>query len=297
MTSKIIACVWDFDKTLIPGNMQDPLFKMYNVHPDEFWKEVNNLSVYYQEQGIRASGAHLYLNHILTYTNYNVFPGLTNTVLRNLGKEVEFCEGIPDFLAELTDFVGKRFGLYEITLEHYVLSTGMVEMIKGSGLAELVDGVWGAELIEMPAPPRYIAESQGRPEKEGAAVCQIGMITDKTTALFEINKGVNKDNSITVNSFVPYENRRIPFEHMLYIADGESDIPAFSVVNKYGGTSFGVYSETNVASQEQIRRLSKEGRISDFGPSVYVRNGPTAMKIKQHIERIGIDILKQLNSK
>jgi len=33
----VIAIIWDFDKTLIPGYMQLPLFRHFGVDPHQFW--------------------------------------------------------------------------------------------------------------------------------------------------------------------------------------------------------------------------------------------------------------------
>ena len=94
----IIAVIWDFDKTLIPGYMQTPLFNHYGVDEGTFWKEVNGLEKEYQARGAEfVSNENLYLNHILTYVKHGIFKGLNNALLRKLGSKIQFCEGLPDF--------------------------------------------------------------------------------------------------------------------------------------------------------------------------------------------------------
>ena len=58
----IIACIWDFDKTLIPDYMQTPLFEKYNIDERLFWKEVNMLPEIYSKKGIKVSSDAIYLN-------------------------------------------------------------------------------------------------------------------------------------------------------------------------------------------------------------------------------------------
>ena len=97
----IIACVWDFDKTLIPGYMQTPVFEEYGIDEKLFWKEVNMLPAIYAKRGIRVSPETVYLNHILSFVKSGHMAGLSNAKLRELGGRLAFCEGLPDFFDDL----------------------------------------------------------------------------------------------------------------------------------------------------------------------------------------------------
>lgn len=90
MEQNTIAVIWDFDKTLIPGYMQDPLFEKYGVDSEQFWKEVNSLPEKYQKRGIRVGKDTIYLNHILTCVQQGIFKDLSNSILNNLGEQLEF---------------------------------------------------------------------------------------------------------------------------------------------------------------------------------------------------------------
>ena len=92
-TQTVIALVWDFDRTLIPGNMQDPIFDAYDVDPDDFWGEVDGLVEYYQRQGVRIQRDIAYLGHLLTYVRDGVFKGLTNERLLELGDARKAARG------------------------------------------------------------------------------------------------------------------------------------------------------------------------------------------------------------
>ena len=94
----IITCIWDFDKTLVPGYMQEPLFAKFKVDPNKFWKEVQALPEYYKRDGMSLIASDtVYLNHILTYTREGVFEGLNNDTLRRLGAKISFYPGLPEF--------------------------------------------------------------------------------------------------------------------------------------------------------------------------------------------------------
>ena len=102
----IIACIWDFDKTLSPGYMQAPIFELYEVDPKKFWKEVDELPNHYKKDGLDLiSTDTLYLNHLLTYTKQGKFKALNNTRLKELGDKIELYDGLPEFFNQL-----KRFG-------------------------------------------------------------------------------------------------------------------------------------------------------------------------------------------
>lgn len=238
--SNIIAVVWDFDKTLVNGYMQDPIFEKYGVDASDFWKEVNDLpNRYLEEQSVKVNKDTVYLNYFIRKARDGEFKGLNNATLRQLGKELRFYDGIPEIFEKTKRLVENdvTYKEYNIKVEHYIVSTGMTEVIKGSSVMKYVEDVWGCELIE---------ETDEKGEKQ---ISEIGYTIDNTTktrALFEINKGVNKHPELEVNTKVPEEMRRVHFTNMIYIADGPSDIPAFSVVNKNGGATFGIYPKCDL---------------------------------------------------
>ncbi len=286
----IVACVWDFDKTLIPGYMQWPIFRHFDVDEKIFWREVNLLPEIYKKRGQVVSTDIIYLNHILTYVRNGLFPGLNNALLRKLGAQLTFYQGLPEFFQTLKDLVARNplYARFEIRLEHYVISTGLAEMIRGSAIAPHVEGVYGCEFIEDPLPPRF--EEQKEFELDSAAeVGQIGQIVDntiKTRFIFEINKGTNKIDSIDVNSKIAPEDRRIPIENMIYIADGPSDVPVFSVVRKHGGQAYAVYEPKNEKEFAQNDELRSGGRVDHFGRADYREKSDTFMWLTSHVRQI-----------
>ena len=110
--------------------------------------------------------------------------------------------------------------------------------------------------------------------------------TTKTRALFEINKGTNKNPAIDVNANIAPEDRRIPFQNMIYIADGPSDIPSFSVVKKGGGKAYGVYNPARTDEFAQNDRLRQVGRIDHYGPADYSPGSSTFQWLRLHIQAI-----------
>jgi hypothetical protein len=289
-TQNIIACIWDFDKTLIPEYMQSPLFKKYGVNESDFWAETNALVAEYHKRGYRLSGEIGYLNHILTYVLSGKMTGLNNKILQEVGKEINFYPGLPEFFEESRKYVLEKeeYLKHDITLEHYIVSTGLAQMIRGSKIAPHVDGIWGCEFIENPLQPGFLQQGELSISAE-AEIAQIGMVIDNTTktrALFEINKGTNKNQAIDVNAMVKPEHRRIPFKNMIYIADGPSDIPSFSVVRNNGGIAYGVYNPERSDEFAQNDSLRKAGRIDHYGEANYTKNSNTTHWLRLQIHTI-----------
>jgi len=294
----IIACIWDFDKTLSPGYMQAPIFDMYRVDPKKFWKEVKELPNYYQKDGLDLISIDtLYLNHMLTYARQGVFKGLNNARLRKLGGKIELYEGLPDFFDKLKRFVATNpeFVQHEIQIEHYIVSTGLRQMVLGSKIAPYVDGVWGCEFIEDAPPPGYLDAGKKAVSEDPKIISQIAYALDNTTktrAVFEINKGSNKIPHIEVNAMIPDEDRRVPFQNMIYIADGPSDIPVFSLINQFGGRTFAVYQPGSSKEFSQVNNLQKQKRVQSFGEANYTRDSQTSMWIKNAITEICSQIVQ-----
>lgn len=301
-----IAVIWDFDKTLIPGSMQKPLFEHYKVDEGRFWKEADGLFDFYRQRGLEASEDTLYLGHILSYVRAGRFTGLSNGLLRELGAKLTFYEGLPDFFASCQTLVEDNpiFTELGIQVEHYIVSTGFRQMILGSPIAEFVTGVWACEFAEIVPGPDYLLEagdgSAVRPEAEGGGEIKDIVYTinntTKTRAIFEINKGVNADSRIDVNAQMAAEDRRVPFENMIYIADGPSDVPVFSVVKQYGGQTFGVYKPADPVEFARASRLARQGRIDAFAEADYRLGRQAAMWIEEAITRMAERMVEARNT-
>lgn len=289
-TQNIIACVWDFDKTLIPAYMQAPLFRRYGVDEATFWAEANALAENYRRRGYHIAPEISYLNHLLTHVLAGPMAGLNNAILRECGAGIEFYPGLPDFFARSRTWVHSKpeYAKHELTLEHYIVSTGLAEMIRGSAIAPHVDGIWACEFIENPLQPGFLRQKEF-PLDAAAEIAQIGVMIDNTTktrAIFEINKGTNKNPAIDVNAKVAPEDRRIPLQNMIYIADGPSDIPSFSVVKGGGGKAYGVYNPERREEFAQNDRLRATGRIDHYGKADYRPESETSHWLHLQIEKM-----------
>ena len=281
----VLAVVWDFDKTLISHYMQDPLFEAYGVDPKTFWDEVNSLPALYRERGVPVNAETIYLNHLLAYVRAGRFSGLTNAKLRGLGQKLKFFPGIPDLFQATRNLVDQEpYRTFDLKVEHYIVSTGLAEVIRGSLVAEWVDTVWGCELLEA----TYVPGAGGMTlSADPGAVTEIAATIDNTTktrALFEISKGANKHPEVNVNQRMPESERRVPLSHMIYVADGPSDVPAFSVVKRGGGKTLAVYRSQDTASFNQARHLQEDQRVDHFAEADYRTGSNASMWILSNLQ-------------
>lgn len=289
-TQNTIACIWDFDKTLIPEYMQAPLFRRYDLDEATFWEETNKLAEHYNRRGYHLAPEIAYLNHLLTCVLAGPLQGLNNKILFECGADIQFYPGLPEFLQHAKDFALEKpeYVKHEISVEHYIVSTGLAPMIRGSAIAKYVDGIWACEFVENPLQPGFLRQKE-LPFEVPAEIAQIGMVIDNTTktrAIFEINKGTNKNPAIDVNSKMAAEDRRIPIQNMIYIADGPSDVPCFSVVKNGGGRAYAVYNPAKPAEFEQNDQLLQSDRIDAYGPADYRLGSSTAQWLRLHIHQI-----------
>ncbi len=289
--SKIIAIIWDFDRTLIDGYMQEPIFDEYNVDGKKFWDEVGKLPKKYKdEQNIIVNQDTIYLNHLLNYIKENKITDLTNKKLREFGSKLKFYKGVPDIFLETTKLIeeNKEYKEHGIKVEHYIVSTGFRQVIKGSIANKYAEHIWGSEFIEK-------IDKQGN-----LTISEIGYAVDntiKTRALYEINKGVHHHEGVLVDTNIPEEDRRVHFENMIYIADGPSDVPAFSVVNKNNGSTFAIYPKGNIEAMEQVEQMRKDGRVSMFAEADYSKDTTAYLWIINKIKELANDIMKNDKAK
>ena len=218
----IIAVVFDFDDTLTDESTS-ALLQSAGIDTADFWQKKVQALI---DDGWAPVPA--YLKLMLD----NVGPGkrlkkLTNAKLRAFGAGLRFYKGLPGLFTDLQRLV-QEHPLSNPGIEFYVVSSGLREIIKGSRIAQYMTGIWGCEFAENGDQIRHIKN--------------VVSFTEKTKYLYTINKGISDDaGPYSVNEKVEQNDRRIPFTNMIYIGDGLTDVPCFSLIDHFGGRAFGVF--------------------------------------------------------
>ena len=131
--------------------MEEPIFRTYGVDDKKFWEEVENLPQKYQEeQQVKVNPETIYMNHMIHYVKRGIFKGLNNKMLHSFGERLSFYPGVPEIFRVTRDLIeaDAKYAEYSIKVEHYIVSTGLAEIIRGSAVMPYVTNVWGCEFIE-----------------------------------------------------------------------------------------------------------------------------------------------------
>jgi 2-hydroxy-3-keto-5-methylthiopentenyl-1-phosphate phosphatase len=275
MNEPIIAIVFDFDGTLGPDTITTLLTEQ-KVNQDRFWSEVSRLVKDEWDPPFA------YMHLLSEYARQNKLD-LSTKRLQQVGKKLQFFPGLPTAFDELQNFVSNHEELRKtrISLEFYIISGGIEEIIRGSALAPFMTGIFGCNFS-------YDIDSHTVTGIKSAI-----SFTEKTRYLYGINKGIStkelRTNPYKINDAVSQQARRIPFSQMIYIGDGPSDIPCLSAIMQYGGTGIGVTSPA--ASFKKGYELARGKRIT-VGP--YTANYATGSDMRKVLEetilRIGLEI-------
>ena len=236
-----VALIYDFDGTLSPGNMQEFSFiKALGMPSKDFWSKAGELS-----ESNDASSILCYMKVMLDEAkNKNI--SLKRESFRSFGEEVEFFPGVKEWFS-LINKLGEEKNL---TIKHYINSSGLKEMIEGTDIAEEFEQIYACS---------FIYNVDGVAEWPAIAVD----FTTKTQFLFKINKGIDsvRDDKI-INKYVPKEDRPIPFERMIYFGDGATDIPCMRMVKHEGGHSIAVYESNDMEKMHIAEQLILDKRVN-----------------------------------
>ena len=260
-----MALVYDFDGTLAAGNMQERQFiPDVGMTPHEFWSEVDHLASVNQADRIL-----MYMYFMLRKANEQGVPVRVGD-FRERGQGLEFFDGVPEWFGRI-NYYGKIRG---VRIEHYIVSSGNAEIIEGTPVANLVDRIYAS---------RFLFDQNGVAVWPALAV----NYTTKTQFLFRINKGAHdlSDDS-GINRFVKQEDRPVPFENMVYIGDGETDVPCFRLVKDLGGLSVAVFPPRTRNARQKAQRFVDEGRVHCVAPADYTRDSQLDRLVQSNIELV-----------
>ena len=256
----IIALLYDFDKTLCTTDMEDYAFiPALGYTPAEFWAKANTFG-----RDNRMDGLLAYMYTMIEECRAQS-KRLDREFLVRCGHSMELFPGVREWFRRINDF-GETQG---VTIEHYVISSGLREIIEGSGIAHEFQEIYACEFFY---------------DREGLATWPKLDVnfTNKTQFVYRINKGVlDVSDDKTLNDSMPDDSKRIPFTNMIYVGDGLSDVPCMKMMRAYGGQAVAVYQDSNRAGVEDL--LAK-GRVDFIFPADY-RDGTLFDETMKNIVR------------
>lgn len=241
----VIAIMYDFDKTLCTKDMQEYTFiPNVGMKASDFWDESGKLSKEKKMDGILA---YMYLmldkarsSHIKIHREEFV----------KLGADLELYPGVETWFNRINQ-MGKDLG---VAIEHYIISSGLREIIEGSTIFKFFREVFACEFL-------YDENNVACWPKNAVNY------TTKTQFLFRINKGIldiSKDEEL--NKYTPEDDRRVPFRNMIYIGDGLTDVPCMKLVKANGGYSVAVFTK---GKRAKVESLLEHQRVDFILPADY----------------------------
>jgi len=273
----IVALIYDFDGTLSPGNMQEFAFiKAIGANKAEFWKENGELA---KSQDADQILTYMYLM-LKKAREKNI--SLKRDSFKEFGKSVELFQGVETWFDRINNY-GKTKG---VTIEHYINSSGLKEMIEGTKIGKKFKQIFACS---------YLYSIDGVADWPSVSV----NFTNKTQFLFKINKGIDSIyESTKINEFIPENERRVPFSNMIYFGDGETDIPCMKLVKQQGGHSIAVFQPRKTKKKERAEKLIREDRVNFVCPADYSEDKEVDLVVKTIIDKIKadsefIDLLKK----
>lgn len=257
----ILAICYDFDKTLSPDDMQaQGYIQSVNYEVSDFWKESNKLAA---DNDMDQNLAYMYMMRDKSRGKL-VFNKET---LRDEGSKVKLFPGVKTWFDRINEYGTAK----DVIVEHYIISSGLKEMIEGTEVAKHFKKIYASS---------FYYDDRG----EAVWPAQVINYTNKTQFLFRIVKGVLDINNQEVNSHFEANQYHIPFRNMLYIGDSDTDIPCMKLVNVNGGHSIGVYN-AETKDKSKVFRMLDEDRIKYFAQADYTAGSKLEKLVKQIIDR------------
>jgi len=270
-----IAIAYDFDGTLAPGNMQEYDF-IPNLEMDihEFWKEANEIAKQHDMDEVLA-----YMFLMLEKAKQKNIS-IKKEDFEQYGKQISFYQGVEQYFERINQYAAQK----EFEIEHYIISSGLREFVEGTSIAHHFKNIFASGFMY--------------DENNVACWPALGVnYTNKTQFLFRINKGIpNSYDNTLINKIVPEHEKPIPFSNMIYLGDGETDIPAMKMVKMQGGFTIAVYNEEYNKGmnllvmkrnpKELCEEIVRQQRADFMAPANYTENSSLDILIKRCIDKI-----------
>ena len=258
-----MAICYDFDRTRSPDDMQTfTLIPSFGVDKSEFWHESDTLAM---ENLMDNNLAWMY-----ELIKYSKFKGksLRREYFKEIGRDVQLYEGVDTWFENVNAYADER----GIDVEHYIISSGLKEIIEGSRIAPYITRTYASS---------YLYSADGIAEWPA----QVVNYTTKTQFIFRIAKGYLEEYDPRVNDSLPHNCRNVDYENIVYIGDSATDIPCMTLVKQKGGYSIGVY-DPDTGNKRKVYKLFGDGRLNFYAPARYTEDSPIFSYMKDVIDEI-----------
>ena len=242
MKQNTIALVYDFDGTLTPKTMQEyTIIPRLKLNSEKFWSEILN-----EAKATDGEVMMIYMRQLINHAE-SMNVKITKEEFTFMADKIKYFKGVSDWFKNINNYIKTHHK--NINISHYVISAGHHEILEATSIRKELTNVFGSQ---------YYFDEHGNATFPKIVVTD----TTKTQFLFRINKGKEKF-SESINSHMPEDYRPIPFENMIYIGDGLTDVPSMALIKKQNGHAVSVYPR-NSSEQKKVSRDLLSAKRVDF---------------------------------
>ncbi|MFV0552118.1 MAG: HAD family hydrolase [Anaerorhabdus sp.] len=261
-----VAMMYDFDKTLSPKDMQEFTFipGLGYKNTKDFWEEVNKIS---KENKMDSILAYMYM---MIKKSKEASKPIRKQDFKGLGKGIEYYPGALTWFDRI-NAIGKKLN---IEVEHYIISSGLTEVIEGTPIAKKFKKIYACKFYY---------------DENGVATWPSLVVnyTTKTQYIFRINKQILDENEDrALNQYTEEKDRPIPFRRMIYVGDGLTDVPCMKLVKENGGKSIVVYNKKKKNAKDLAKSLIQQKRANYMSPSDYSSQKEMEKLVSKILENI-----------
>tara|TARA_Y100001936_G_scaffold250301_1_gene302729 strand:+ start:6176 stop:7006 length:831 start_codon:yes stop_codon:yes gene_type:complete len=269
MKQNTIALVYDFDGTLIPKTMQEyTIIPRLKLNSDKFWSQIIK-----EANDTEGEIMMIYMRQLITHAE-SMNINITREEFKLMASKIKYFKGVETWFDNINQYIKSKHHMIKIA--HYVISAGHHEILESTSIHHKLTNVFGSQ---------YYFDNKGR------ATFPKNVVTDtaKTQFLFRINKGKEKV-SDSINSHMPEDKRPIPFENMIYIGDGLTDVPSMALIKKQNGHAVSVYPKNSKEQKKVSADLLSAKRVDFIAEANYTKSSILYKRICLLIDMISARI-------
>ena len=269
MKQNTIALVYDFDGTLIPKTMQEyTIIPRLKLDSDKFWSQIIK-----EANDTEGEIMMIYMRQLITRAE-SMNIKITKEEFKLMASKIKYFKGVESWFDNINQYINSKH--QRIKVAHYVISAGHHEILESTSIRHKLTNVFGSQY--------YF-------DKKGHATFPKNVVTDtaKTQFLFRINKGKEKV-SDSINSHMPEHKRPIPFENMIYIGDGLTDVPSMALIKKQNGHAVSVYPKNSKEQKKVSADLLSAKRVDFIAEANYTKSSILYKRICLLIDMISARI-------
>lgn len=263
-----VAFCYDFDGTLAAGNMQEYGFmRRLGVTPEEFWKKSDEMA-----KEFSADNNLCYMKCMLDEAKARKIAFRREDFVA-CGQDIALFKGVTEWFDRINAYALSK----GVVISHYLISSGLQEIVEGTPIASKFSQLYASTFMY-----------NGYGEAEWPA--RVVNYTSKTQYLFRINKGCfDVTDNKSVNCVMPEDERPVPFDHMVYFGDGDTDVPCMSMIKRLGGYCVAVYQPHKHGAKDRAAKYLHDGRVNIFAPADYSAGKKIDRYVKKVIDKLAAD--------